>query len=154
MHTILILRSIVVLRGSSISAQAPEPWFKQTKNKQTNQENLQCAEYNQQLAFDGYFGLFIVGNAHYLDPRMHCCLWAMIIYPKYYKYSDIYYSLYMSSLLLCKKNDILEAKLTVFSRLSNSTFYRSDNFRMTFGCLHLNQKTNKNMSVFLPQPLK
>ena len=26
----------------------------------------------------------------------------------------------------------------------------SDNFRMTFGCLHLNQKTNENISVFLP----
>ena len=45
-YIILILRYIIVLRGSSISAQAPEPWFKQTKNKQTNQENLQCAEYN------------------------------------------------------------------------------------------------------------
>ena len=27
---------------------------------------------------------------------------------------------------------------------------RSDNFRMTFGCLHLNKKTNKNISVLLP----
>ena len=27
---------------------------------------------------------------------------------------------------------------------------KSVNFRMTFECLHLNQKTNENSSVFLP----
>ena len=30
-----------------------------------------------------------------------------------------------------------------------SRFYKSLNFRMTFRCLHLNQKTNENISVFL-----
>ena len=33
---------------------------------------------------------------------------------------------------------------------SLSLIQRSVNLRVTFGCLHLNQKTNENISVFLP----
>ena len=36
------------------------------------------------------------------------------------------------------------------SKMYSWNTLRSDNFRMAFGCLHLNQKTSKNISVFLP----
>ena len=58
---------------------------------------------------------------------------------------------------ICIQKNVFDAtspETSLHITLILSRFYKSLNFRMTFRCLHLNQKTNENISVFLPYPSK